>query len=225
LKHHPARIIVAIVCRSVPRSGAWRTILSTEPATAATVLAGPVPAPERRASASAAGAIPRGPARGHGAARVARATAWLAALLLLLAAGLAVFSIDLLHHRLIASGQEFDAQAHRFERFWTLHDAAQEASLAITLDLASAAPIPQADAARFDAAARALGAEMAPPGPSMLSQGPAWATCPAAWTVRRRSTRPGPCLPVWRMSAGKRAAVRRCRPSSSTRSRTCDTRC
>ncbi len=163
----------------MPRSGAWRTILSTEPATAATVLAGPVPAPERRASASSAGAIPPVPARGHGAARVARATAWLAALLLLLAAGLAVFSIDLLHHRLIASGQEFDAQAHRFERFWTLHDAAQEASLAITLDLASAAPIPQADAARFDAAARALGAEMAPPGPSMLSQGPAWAAAAA----------------------------------------------
>ena len=110
----------------------------------------------------------------HGAGRRARATPWLMALLLLLAAGLAAFSIDLLHHRLNEASLRFDAQGQRFERFWTLYDAAQEASLALKWDLASAEPVPPADILRFDGASTALGAEVARSDALLPSSGRAW---------------------------------------------------
>ncbi|MFL6698923.1 MAG: ATP-binding protein, partial [Vitreoscilla sp.] len=109
----------------------------------------------------------------------ALATPWLMGAVLLLAAYLAWFTVDLLQNRLHESSLKFDATVHRFERFWTLHDAAMEAALAVKWDLAAGEPRPaaaslQADALRFAQSSNALQAEIGQPGPLMLSQGPAW---------------------------------------------------
>jgi signal transduction histidine kinase/CheY-like chemotaxis protein len=99
---------------------------------------------------------------------------------LLLGAWLAWFTIDLLHDRLLESSLRFDAEVHRFERFWPLHDSAMEAALAIKWDLAAGASLPASDAQRFAQSADALQAEIARPRASMLSQGPALAQAVAA---------------------------------------------
>ena len=106
---------------------------------------------------------------------------------LLLAAWLAWFTVDLLHNRLHESSVKFDAAAHRFERFWQLHDAAMEATLAIKWDLAAGEPLAapgidglRADTLRFAQASTALQADIAQPGLLMLSQGPSWADAVAA---------------------------------------------
>jgi signal transduction histidine kinase/ActR/RegA family two-component response regulator len=104
---------------------------------------------------------------------------------LVLAAYVAWFTVDLLQNRLHDSSVKFDATVHRFERFWTLHDAAVEAALAVKWDLASgasraAADSLQADALRCAQSANALQAEIGQPGPLMLSQGPAWTQAMAA---------------------------------------------
>ena len=98
---------------------------------------------------------------------------------LVLAAYLAWFTVDLLQNRLHGSSMKFDATVHRFERFWSLHDAAVEATLAVKWDLAAGPSGPaggalQADAERCARIASALRAEIGQPGPLMLSQGPAW---------------------------------------------------
>jgi len=135
----------------------------------------PVPVPE--AAAVPAGA--RVTRRARGASPWAVATPWLMGAVLLLAAYLAWFTVDLLQNRLHESSVKFDATVHRFERFWTLHDAAVEAALSVKWDLAAgasgaAADSLQADALRCAQSANALQAEIGQPGPLMLSQGPAW---------------------------------------------------
>ena len=101
------------------------------------------------------------------------ATPWLMGLVVVLSAYLAWFTLDLLQNRLHESSGRFDAAVHRFERFWTLHDAAMEATLAIKWDLATGRPA-QADARRFVQESDALRAEIVQPGPLRLSQGAAW---------------------------------------------------
>jgi signal transduction histidine kinase/ActR/RegA family two-component response regulator len=141
----------------------------------------PIPAPAP-ASASAAVAVPAGARatrRTRGASPWAVATPWLMGAVLVLAAYLAWFTVDLLQNRLHESSVKFDATVHRFERFWTLHDAAVEAALSVKWDLAAgvsgaAADSLQADALRCAQSANALQAEIGQPGPLMLSQGPAW---------------------------------------------------
>jgi signal transduction histidine kinase/CheY-like chemotaxis protein len=95
---------------------------------------------------------------------------------LLLAAWLAWFTVDVLQGRLQASTVKFDAGVHRFERFWNLHGAALEATLAIKWDLAAgdaATDGLQADAVRFRERSAALREELAQPG-ATLSQAAAW---------------------------------------------------
>ena len=119
------------------------------------------------------------------------ATPWLMGAVLLLAAWLAWFTVDLLQNRLHDSTLKFEASAHRFERFWTLHDAAKEATLAVKWDLASADALPAADALRFAQSANALRAEIAQPGPLMLSQGPGWTQAVAALSDQLQATARG----------------------------------
>ena len=165
-------------------SGDFR--LSTKPVTVASSAA-VVPAPPvARAAAPASVSAPApaaGPARVtrrvRGAGPWALAMPWLMGAVLVLAAYLAWFTVDLLQNRLHESSVKFDATVHRFERFWTLHDAAKEAALAVKWDLAtgesrSAADSLQLDALRFAQTSNALQAEIGQPGPLMLSQGPAW---------------------------------------------------
>ena len=104
---------------------------------------------------------------------------------LMLAGYVAWFTVDLLQNRLHESSVKFDATVHRFERFWTLRDAAMAAALAVKWDLAAGEPRPaadslQADALRFAQSSNALQAEIGQPGPLMLSQGPAWTQAVAA---------------------------------------------
>ena len=102
---------------------------------------------------------------------------------LVLAAWLAWFTVDLLQNRLHESSVKFDAAAHRFERFWALHDAATEATLAVKWDLAASAPAGdglRADAQRFTRASAALQSDIAEPGPLLLSQAPSWSGAVAA---------------------------------------------
>jgi signal transduction histidine kinase/CheY-like chemotaxis protein len=99
------------------------------------------------------------------------------AAVLLLAAWLAWFTVDVLQGRLNESSAKFDAGVQRFERFWNLHAAALEATLAIKWDLAAgdaASDGLQVDAARFHERAVALQDELAQPGVT-LSQAAAWA--------------------------------------------------
>jgi signal transduction histidine kinase/CheY-like chemotaxis protein len=151
-------------------------LLSIEPATVATS----VPA------APAASAPPaRAPRAARGAGPWALATPWLMGSVLLLAAWLAWFTVDLLQNRLHESSVKFDATMHRFERFWTLHDAAMESALAVKWDLAAGDGSPaigslRADALRFARDFAALRAEIAQPGQLMLSQEPSWTTAVAA---------------------------------------------
>jgi signal transduction histidine kinase len=148
------------------------SLLSTQPITVATP-AGTAPTPP----------VPQALARVTRRARAggpwAFATPWLMGAVLLLAAWLAWFTVDLLQNRLRESSVKFDATVHRFERFWILHDAAMEATLAVKWDLAAADPVPAADALRFAQTSTALRTEIAQPGPLMLSQGPAWAAAVA----------------------------------------------
>ena len=116
---------------------------------------------------------------------------------LLLAGYLAWFTVDLLQNRLHDSSMKFDAAAHRFERFWTLHDAAMESALAVKWDLAASDPLLaadglRADTPRFTQAASALRAEIAQPGLLMLSQGPAWVDSVAALAESLTMTRDAP---------------------------------
>ena len=167
-------------------------LLSTKPVTAASSAAA-VPAPSvARATGPAPAPVsapPSGSARvtrrARGASPWALAMPWLMGAVLVLATYLAWFTVDLLQNRLHESSLKFDAAVHRFERFWTLHDAANEAALAIKWDLAAAEARPagdglQVDALRFAQTANALQAEIGQPGPLMLSQGPAWTQAVAA---------------------------------------------
>ena len=162
--------------------------LSTKPITAASPAAATPPPAAARAVAAASASAP-GPARvtrrARGAGPWALATPWLMGAVLVLAAYLAWFTVDLLQNRLHESSVKFDATVHRFERFWTLHDAAVEAALAVKWDLAASTSRPaaeslQADALRCAQSANALQAEIGQPGPLMLSQGPAWTRAVAA---------------------------------------------
>jgi signal transduction histidine kinase/ActR/RegA family two-component response regulator len=162
--------------------------LSTKPVTAASP-APATPSPPAARVVSPAFASGPGPARvtrgARGAGPWALATPWLMGAVLVLAAYLAWFTVDLLQNRLHESSVKFDATVHRFERFWTLHDAAVEAALAVKWDLAAGTARPaaeslQADALRCARSANALQAEIGQPGPLMLSQGPAWTQAVAA---------------------------------------------
>jgi len=166
--------------------------LSTKPVTIASSAAVASASPPTRAAApmSASASAPvvapaRVTRRARGGGPWALAMPWLMGGVLLLAAYLAWFTVDLLHNRLHESSLKFDATVHRFERFWTLHDAAMEAALAIKWDVAAAESRPaadslQADALRFAQSSNALQAEIGQPGPLMLSQGPAWRQAVAA---------------------------------------------
>ena len=143
------------------------------PASAPVPVSAPVPA------AAAVPADARVPRRARAASPWALATPWLMGTVLVLAAYLAWFTVDLLQNRLHESSVKFDATVHRFERFWTLHDAAVEAALSVKWDLAAgvsgaAAGSLRADALRCAQSSNALQAEIGQPGPLMLSQGPAW---------------------------------------------------
>ena len=116
---------------------------------------------------------------------------------LVLAAYLAWFTVDLLQNRLHESSVKFDATAHRFERFWALHGAAMEATLAVKWDLASNDPAAadtalQADGSRAAQAAAALRAEITQRGPLMLSQAASLADASAALTRGLRQAREAP---------------------------------
>ena len=168
--------------------------LSTKPVTIASSAAVASASPATRAAAPTSASAPapvaapapaRAARRARGAGPWALAMPWLMGGVLLLAAYLAWFTVDLLQNRLHESSLKFDATVHRFERFWTLHDAAMEAALAIKWDLAAAGSRPaadslQADALRFAQSSNALQAEIGQPGPLMLSQGPAWTRAVAA---------------------------------------------
>jgi len=134
----------------------------------------PAPTQERaRAPAPASVTRPAG-------ARAGRAwtlgTPWLMGAVLLLAACLAWFTVEVLQGRLHESSAKFDAGVHRFERFWNLHGAALEATLAVKWDLAAGAAAAdglQADVARLRERSAALQAELAQPGET-LSQTATW---------------------------------------------------
>ncbi len=107
------------------------------------------------------------------------ATPWLILAVVVLSAWLAWFTVDLLQNRLHESTRKFDATVHRLERFWTLHDATTEATLALRWDLA--APVPasaadglQLDASRFVQSSAALRSLIAEPGAMPLSQSLPW---------------------------------------------------
>ena len=148
-------------------------------------------------AASAPHAAPaRAARRTRGAGPWAVATPWLMGAVLLLAAWLAWFTVDLLQNRLHESSVKFDGALHRFERFWSLHDAAMESTLAVKWDLAVGAPSPpgdslRADARRFASSANALRAEIARPGPLMLSQEPSWTAAVADLSGGLQQQEPG----------------------------------
>ena len=162
--------------------------LSTKPISAVTSVASTPPPPAARAAVPAVASAPtpaRVTRRARGAGPWALATPWLMGAVLVLAGYLAWFTVDLLQNRLHESSVRFDATVHRFERFWTLHDAAVEAALAVKWDLAAGTSRPEADSLQADAlrcarSADALQAEIGQPGPLMLSQGPAWTQAVAA---------------------------------------------
>ena len=134
--------------------------------------------PGERAQASASAVASTGVT---GAARArwqwTLASPWLMGAVLLLAAWLAWFTVDVLQGRLHESSAKFDAGVQRFERFWNLHAAALEATLAVKWDLAAgdaAADGLLVDAARFRERSAALQEELAQRGVT-LSQAAAWA--------------------------------------------------
>lgn len=143
--------------------------------------AGAVPATGPGAPTGAgASAQASAPAGVTGVARATRpwslASPWLMGAVLLLAAWLAWFTVDVLQGRLNASSAKFDAGVHRFERFWNLHGAALEATLSLRWDLAAgdaAADGLQADAFRFRERTAALREELAQPD-TTLSQAATW---------------------------------------------------
>jgi signal transduction histidine kinase/CheY-like chemotaxis protein len=105
------------------------------------------------------------------------ATPWVMGAVLLVVAWLAWFTVDVLQHRLHESSAKFDAGVQQSARFWNLHGAAFEATLAVKWDLAAGEPAAaglRADAARFGERSAALKAELAQPG-ATLSQAAAWA--------------------------------------------------
>jgi len=170
--------------------------LSTQPIPGAAAAA---TAPTVRAAAPAATSarmpVPvRAASRARAVGPWAIATPWLMGVVLVLAAYLAWFTVDLLQNRLRESSMKFDATVHRFERFWALHDAAMEATLAVKWDLASNVPATvesslQADGSRFTQAADALRSQITQPGPLMLSQAASWAEAAA---VLARGLQPSP---------------------------------
>jgi signal transduction histidine kinase len=104
------------------------------------------------------------------------ASPWLMSAVLLLAAWLAWFAVDVLQTRLHESSARLEAGVHRFERFWPLHGAALEATLAVKWDLAAGdAGLDrlQVDAARLRERSAALQDELAQPD-FALSQAAAW---------------------------------------------------
>jgi signal transduction histidine kinase len=173
------------------------TLLATKPVTVATPVTAASAAPDAPRVAAPAVAPASGTRRARRGGPWAVATPWLMGVVLLLAAYLAWFTVDLLQNRLHESSVKFDAAAHRFERFWTLHDAAMASALAVKWDLAandpsSAADGLRADAPRFMQAAGALQAEIAQPGLLMLSQGPAWLESVAALADSLQAVRGAP---------------------------------
>ena len=158
-------------------------LLSTKSVTAASSAAASAPSVVRAvAPASGLARITR---RARAGGPWVLAMPWLMGVVLVFAAYLAWFTVDLLQNRLHESSLKFDATVHRFERFWTLQDAAMEAALAVKWDLAAAEARPatdglQVDALRFAQTSNALQAEVGQPGPLMLSQGPAWTQAVAA---------------------------------------------
>ncbi len=181
----PARMIV-VEAQPRRRRGTRRPVLSTPPVTAAIPsVTASAPAPAAPAAVGAARAPAGAPRRRRAARRWALATPWLIGAVLALAAWLAWFTVDGLRVRLHESSVKFDAATLRFERFWTLHDAALDATLALKWDLAAASSVPApgnlpADGLRFSRASAALQAEMAAPGALMLSQGASWAEAAGA---------------------------------------------
>ena len=96
-----------------------------------------------------------------------------------LALYLAWFTYDLLQNRLHESSAKFDVTVRRFERYWSLHDAAVEAALALKWDLSLSAGLPpadvlDADVRRFEQRSDALRREVGRPGGLMLSLAPAY---------------------------------------------------
>ena len=172
----------------------------TRPVTVATPLAAVAAPPASAAASARAGAqapVDESPTIARPAARAAMSrgalATWSITVAVVLAACLAWFVVDLLQDRLHESTRSFDAARQRAERFWTLHDAAMEATLAIKQDLAVAiaAPTPtpmpaptgeglQADTLRFVQACAALRADMAQPGDAPLAQAASWAESVAA---------------------------------------------
>ncbi len=152
----------------MPAAWPWRAPLSTPPVTVA-APAGTSPLTEPAAAA---------PVRPRGAGAWALATPVVMAAMLVLAAWLAWFTVDLLHNRLQQSSLRFDAATHRFERFWTLRDAARESVLAVRQDLSGtpvAAPAAlRDDVERLARSVAALQAELAQPGLSALSRDTDW---------------------------------------------------
>ncbi|HEY8976749.1 MAG TPA: hybrid sensor histidine kinase/response regulator [Burkholderiaceae bacterium] len=151
-------------------------------------MSGPAPAPIPTPAGSAAGTgpaaatreqapPPAGVTRGTRASRQwSLASPWLMGAVLLVAAWLAWFTVDVLQERLHESSAKFDAGVHRFERFWNLHGAALEATLAVKWDLAAgdaAADGLEVDAARLRERSAALHDELSQPG-ATLSQTAAW---------------------------------------------------
>jgi signal transduction histidine kinase/CheY-like chemotaxis protein len=151
-------------------------------------MSGPAPAPIPTPAGSAASTGPAAVTREQAPppavvtrrTRTSRqwslASPWLMGAVLLLAAWLAWFTVDVLQQRLHESSAKFDAGVHRFERFWNLHGAALEATLAVKWDLAAggaAADGLEVDAARLRERAAALQDELAQPG-TTLSQTAAW---------------------------------------------------
>ena len=165
----------------------------TRPVTVATPLAAvaaPPAAATARVRAGAQAPIVEPSAIARPAARATTSwgalAPWLIAIAVLLGACLAWFAVDLLQERLHESTRRADEARQRSGRFWTLQDAAMDATLAIKQDLAVAAAAPtasspaigealQADTLRFVRACAALRADMAQPGAAPLMQATSWA--------------------------------------------------
>jgi signal transduction histidine kinase len=139
----------------------------------------------------------------RGGALWALVTPWVMGFVVVIATWLAWFTYDLLQHRLHESSVKFDVTMRRFDRFWSLHDTTTEVALALKWDLAAGAAPADApgllvDLRRFEQDAVALQAEIARPGPLMLSQGPAWAVAANGFvaTLRGLASRAGTRAPA-----------------------------
>ena len=156
--------------------------------------------------AGSATAPPAPPRRATRRIRWDIATPWLMAAVVLLCSCLAWFTVDLLQDRLHESTRRVHTATRGFDRFWTLHDAATEATLAVKWDLAapaegSSGDVLQADALRFAAASTALRAEISRPGGLPLSQGASWAVSAAGLSDLLQQQRNAPDRPRARAQA------------------------